>query len=364
MKKDRINLHIDEDIRRAETLPGAFYGDRDLYEACKEKIFARSWQFITHSDSVRIPGQVFPFTLLEGSLDEPLLLTRDHSDTLHCISNVCTHRGMLVCEHAGVEKNLRCRYHGRKFGLDGSFQSMPECEGALNFPRPEDSLPKVQFAQFGNLIFASLDPAFSFESLISEMKKRIGWMPIDSFVFDPTTSRDYLVQCNWALYCENYLEGFHIPYVHASLNNLLDYSNYSSEIYEYSNLQLGVAQSGEAAFDLPADSPDYGRQIAAYYYWLFPNMMFNFYPWGLSVNIVKPLSPERTRVSFLSHVWDQSKREDGTDKLIDRVEREDEAIVEAVNRGLKSRLYTRGRFSPKREQGCHHFHRLLARSLG
>ena len=92
--------------------------------------------------------------------------------------------------------------------------------------------------------------------------------------------------------------------------------------------------------------------------------MFNFYPWGLSINIVKPLGPERTRVSFLSYVWDASKREDGTDKLIDRVEREDEAIVEAVNRGLKSRLYTRGRFSPKREQGCHHFHRLLMKFLG
>jgi choline monooxygenase len=241
---------------------------------------------------------------------------------------------------------------------------MPECDEALNFPRPQDSLPKVKFDQFCGFIFASLDPAFSFENLVGEMSKRIGWMPIDTFTFDPATSRDYLVQCNWALYCENYLEGFHIPYVHAGLNNLLDYSSYSSELYEYSNLQLGVAQGGEAAFDLPTHSPDYGRRIAAYYYWLFPNLMFNFYPWGLSINIVKPLSHERTRVSFLSYVWDKSKREDGTDKMIDRVEREDEAIVEAVNRGLRSRLYTRGRFSPKREQGCHHFHRLLAGALG
>jgi choline monooxygenase len=363
MEKETLKLNVEEDIRRAETLPGKFYGDREVYERAKEKIFARSWQFITHTDAVRVPGQVLPFTFLEGSLDEPLLFTRDNSDRLHCMSNVCTHRGMMVCEHAGVEKSLRCRYHGRKFALDGTFQSMPECEDALNFPRPQESLPRVKFDTFSSFLFASLDPAFSFDSVFGEMKKRIGWMPIETFKFDPSTSRDYLVQCNWALYCENYLEGFHIPYVHAGLNNLLDYSNYSSEIYEYSNLQLGVARSGESCFDLPSDSPDYGRSIGAYYYWLFPNLMFNFYPWGLSINVVKPLGPDRTRVSFLTYVWDQSKWEAGADKMMDRVEREDEAIVEAVNRGVKSRLYTRGRFSPKREQGCHHFHRLLSKYL-
>jgi choline monooxygenase len=311
-----------------------------------------------------VPGQVFPFTLLEGSLEEPLLFTRDYNDRLHCLSNVCTHRGMKLVEHGGVERSLRCRYHGRKFGLDGCFQSMPECEDALNFPSESDSLPKVKYDTFGKFVFVSLDPAYGFERAFGDMKKRVGWMPTEEFKYDPRTSREYLVNCNWALYCENYLEGFHIPYVHAGLNNMLDYSNYSSEIYEFSNLQLGIAKSGEPAFDLPSDSPDYGRQVGAYYYWIFPNLMFNFYPWGLSINVVKPLSVERTKVSFLTYLWHPEQWEAGADKMMDRVEREDEAIVEAVHRGVKSRLYKKGRFSPKREQGCHHFHRLIAKYLG
>ena len=183
-------LVVAEDIRIAETLPGSFYADRELYESCKERIFTKSWQYVTHLDSIRVPGQVFPFTLLEGCLDEPLLFTRDYADSLHCVSNVCTHRGMLVCEQPGIEKNLRCRYHGRKFGLDGCFQSMPECSEALNFPRPTDSLPRVQFNQFGNFLFVSLDPAFPFESCIGEMKKRVGWMPFDALRFEPSASRD------------------------------------------------------------------------------------------------------------------------------------------------------------------------------
>ena len=83
-------------------------------------------------------------------------------------------------------------------------------------------------------------------------------------------------------------------------------------------------------------------------------------PWGISINVVRPLGVERTRVSFLAYVWDAKKLEAGAGAQLDRVEREDEAIVEAVQKGLHSRLYTKGRYSPTREQGTHHFHRLLA----
>jgi len=358
-----LDLTINPDICEAETLPGMFYSDSSLYERAKEEIFARSWQLISHKESVRVPGQVFPFTLLEGCLDEPLLLTRDSDDKIHCISNVCTHRGMLVCEHAGVHKTLKCRYHGRRFALDGKFQSMPECTTARNFPRPSESLPALGVEEFGEFLFTSLNPAIPFEEVFSEIRNRVGWIPFDTFTFDPNSSRDYLVRCNWALYCENYLEGFHIPYVHSGLNDILDYGEYTTEVYRYSNLQLGIAREGELSFNLPASSPDYGRRIGAYYFWIFPNLMLNFYPWGLSVNIVKPLGVDRTRVSFLTYVWNNGQLRDDHTELVGRVEREDEAIVEAVSKGVRSRLYTRGRFSPSREAGCHHFHRLMSEFL-
>lgn len=363
MQKQVNELIIHHDICDAETLPGSFYGDYHIYARSKEEIFARTWQLVSHKEAVRVPGHVFPFTLLEGCLDEPLLLTRDASDNIHCISNVCTHRGMLVCEHPGVQKNLRCRYHGRRFGLDGSFQSMPECSAARNFPRPSDSLPSLQVEDFGDFLFTSLNPAMPFSEMFQEVRQRVGWMPLGELIPDPNSSRDYLVRCNWALYCENYLEGFHIPYVHSELNDMLDYGEYTAEVYRYSNLQVGRAKDGELSFDLPPSSPDYGQRIGAYYFWLFPNLMLNFYPWGLSVNIVKPLSVDRTRVSFLTYTWNNSNPPHDHTALLSRVEREDEAIVEAVNRGVRSRLYKRGRFSPNRETCCHHFHRLLSEFL-
>lgn len=356
-------LHIEDDITQASTLPSSFYTGREYFEWSKEKIFARSWQLAGSLEDVKTPGQTFPFTLLPGCLDEPLLLTRDTDDQLHCMSNVCTHRGNIICEHGGIEKNLRCRYHGRRFNLDGKFTGMPEFENVKDFPSEKDNLSAVAFETWGGFVFASLFPAFSFQDVFGEMMKRVPWLDPTDYRFSSHHSKDYLVNANWALYCENYLEGFHIPFVHASLNQVLDYGTYAYEIYQYANLQIGYARAGEETFKIPENSPDHGKHIAAYYYWMFPNMMFNFYPWGLSVNIVKPLAPAQTKVSFLTYIADQEKFERGVAAMTDRVEREDEAIVENVQRGIRSRLYDSGRYSPTKEKGTHHFHQLIARFM-
>ncbi|HJX28020.1 MAG TPA: aromatic ring-hydroxylating dioxygenase subunit alpha [Thermoanaerobaculia bacterium] len=359
----RIDWNIDEDIRRAETLPAEVYRDPRYFALARERVFARSWQWVADTDAMRVPGQVLPVTLLEGVLDEPLLFTRSAEDEVRCLSNVCTHRGTLVCEAAGVLPALRCRYHGRRFALDGRFLSMPEFSAAEGFPSGRDHLRQVPFATWGKLVFAALDPAIPFSELIAEMDARVGFLPLREAVLDPSRSRDYLVRANWALYCDNYLEGFHIPYVHAALADALDYGEYRTELFPWSNLQLGVASGADDVFDLPPGHPDAGLRVAAWYFWLFPNTMVNVYPWGISLNVVRPLAPDRTRVSFLSYVWDPERLDRGAGAGLDRVEREDEAVVESVQRGVRSRIYHRGRYSPAREAGVHHFHRLLQRFL-
>ena len=133
-----------------------------------------------------------------------------------------------------------------------------------------------------------------------------------------------------------------------------------NRIFKYSNLQLGIGQNNESIFNIPKGSKDFGKKIAAYYFWLFPNMMFNFYPWGLSINIVIPLGSEKTKIKFLSYIWDETKLNVGAGANLDKVELEDEEIVEQVQKGVKSRYYNRGQFSPTMERGVHHFHLLLS----
>jgi choline monooxygenase len=186
------------------------------------------------------------------------------------------------------------------------------------------------------------------------------WMPRNEFKFRPDFSKESPETANWALYCEHYLEGFHIPFVHAGLTATIDYSSYSIELFKYSSLQLGIAKEGELTFDLPKASPDYGKNVAGYYFWVFPNMMFNFYPWGLSINVVSPMDVDKCRVSFLSYVWDESKLRQGAGSNLHKVEMEDEDIVQNVQKGIRSRVYKHGRYSVKQEKGTHHFHCLIS----
>jgi len=358
----RFEMH--EDVCKASTVPSAFYTSPDSYEAAKDAIFARSWQYATHLDNVKVPGQVHPFTLLDGCLDEPLLFARDMDDKVHCMSNVCTHRGNIVCEGAGNANHLRCRYHGRRFNLDGSFKSMPEFEGVEGFPSKSDDLPKIAHELWRQFFFVSLSPSVGFGEYMKEVEEICGFMPLEQFVHDPSSQRDYLVKGHWALYCDNYLEGFHIPYIHADLNATLDYGAYRTVLLKHGNLQLGVGSDADECFDLPDGHPFKKERVAAFYFWLFPNLMLNFYPWGLSVNVVRPLGSSLTKVTFVPFVWDASKRGGGAGAALDRVEREDEAVVEMVQRGLRSRFYDRGRFSPKRESGVHQFHRMIAAAMG
>jgi choline monooxygenase len=355
---------VHDEISKAQTVPSRTYFDPQVYAAERERIFARSWQPVGETGRLKAPGHVIPANLLDGCLDEPVVLTRTEDGQARCLSNVCTHRGTLVVEGEGHMQTLRCRYHGRRFGLDGCLKSMPEFEGVEGFPSAADNLPVLPLHEWGPLFFTTLDAFCDFEEWIAPVRERIDWLRPERFVPDPSRSQDYLIDANWALYCDNYLEEFHIPFVHgASLGGKLDYDAYHTETFAWGSVQLGVSGTGEPAFDLPAGHPDEGSNIAAWYFWLFPNLMLNFYPWGLSLNVVIPLGPTRTRVLFRSFVSDPTLLGDGAGGDLHRVEMEDEEVVEAVQRGVKSRLYDRGRFSPRREVGTHHFHTLLSRFL-
>jgi choline monooxygenase len=351
---------VDADITTASTIDSRFYRDANAYAVARERIFARTWQWIGDLGDVATRGSLAPRQFLSPLIDEPLLLARDGVGTLRCLSNVCTHRGnILVREPRTNVEQIRCGYHSRRFDLSGRMTFMPEFAQAKNFPSASDHLPEIPFQNWANHGFVSIDPIAPFETFSREMTARLDWLPVDRFQLDPASSKDYVVHAHWALYVENYLEELHIPFVHPGLSKVVDCATYAHELFRYSSLQLALAKEGELAFEPPAGAADHGHRVAAYYWWIFPNLMLNFYPWGLSLNRVVPEAVDRTRVEFRSCVWDEAKRGAGAGGALHQVEMEDEAVVEAVQRGVRSRFYRRGRYSPTRERGTHHFHRLL-----
>ncbi|HEX7605330.1 MAG TPA: SRPBCC family protein [Usitatibacter sp.] len=343
-----MSYAIDPDITVARTLPGGFYSDAAAFERSRERVFARTWQWLGELADVASPASLAPRDLLPGFMDEALLLARDESGALRCLSNVCTHRGNILVKSACAAKDIRCGYHSRRFDLAGRMTFMPEFGEAKDFPSPSDDLPRVALDEWAGHGFASLDPVAPFADFAAGMESAVAAMPLDRMRHDASRDRDYGIRAHWALYVENFLEGFHIPFVHSGLNAIVDYPAYRTELHRWSNVQVANAKDGTPA---------------AQYWWIFPNLMLNFYPWGLSLNLVLPQAIDRTRVLFRSYVWDASTLDRGAGAALDRVEAEDEAIVEAVQRGVRSRLYSRGRYSPAREAGVHHFHRLLCELL-
>lgn len=383
-------LEIDERIERASTLPGRAYQDSDYWQRQRERLWPRVW----HARLEPGPG-LTPWPLLPGVLDEQLLLVASQAG-LRCLSNVCTHRGALLIErgpphgpslaHAPVEaalpSSIRCPYHGRRFGLDGRCQHMPEFEAVDGFPAETDDLRSFPIERAGPLVFTCLDaasPAMELRAGLAWLRGRLGsvYRRLESAhergELKLVSSRRYELAANWALYCDNYLEGFHVPFVHPALNKALNFRNYRTELFGQGSLQVGVADdqlSADGCFELEPGDLDFSppgdakaRRVAGYYAQLFPNILLNFYPWGLSVNLVQPRTAETSYVQYLVYGWDGAAPGNGAGADLPQVELEDEAIVAQVQRGLKSRAYTRGRFSPTREQGVHHFQRWLLKQL-
>ncbi len=341
------------DIRIAKTLPSKFYTDEAKFNTLLS-VF-EGWQFASHS-SEHQPNSILPLEHIEAITGEPVVLVK--GDETRCLSNICTHRGMRLVSNPCSKTTLQCEYHGRTFDLEGNLKHMPEFEEAIGFPTESDNLHQFEITNWKGLNFVCNKRVEQFPW--EQLDERFDFLDIESYSHDSSRDRDHTINANWMLYVDNYLEGFHIPFVHPELNQSLDYSGYTTEVFEGGVLQIGRASEGEIKFDLPENHPDFGQDIAAYYLWLFPNMMFNFYPWGLSLNIVIPVSPTQTRVLYRGYVKDVELTKAGAGSILDTVEIQDQNIIEQVQKSMSSSVYDRGRYSPTREQGVHHFHRMIS----
>jgi len=344
------------------TLAPAHYIDPRSFERQRERVFQHAWHMFPRGGGP-LSGTVYPWDLALGGAEEPLLLTRDAQGALHCMSNVCTHRASILVERPMKATSLRCPYHGRRFGLDGAVLSAPGFECLEGFPAASDALPTVPLRTWHHFVFASLAPALRFEDWIAPVEQRVGALFEQPMRHSPEHDRTFEVGAHWALYIDNYLEGLHIPFAHPSLNRALDFSEYHIELLPHGVLQRATAAGSSVHFDWPTSHPDHGQRIAAYYYWLFPNTMFNVYPWGVSINLVLPVGPSASRVIFLRYVWDEATHDSGAGSGLDQVEHEDEAIIARCQRGIRASLYRPGHYAPRHEDGVQQFHRLLCAAM-
>ncbi len=352
-------MRIDKNIETAETLPSSFYTSKEIFEKSKS-IFENSYQFVGHqSELVKINN--IPFNLFKDWLDIPLVITKE-GNNIFCLSNVCTHRGNIICNKKEHKNKLVCNYHGRSFNLDGSVNHAPGFKETKNFPSKDDHLNKdINLVNWNGLLFVNTGQNKSILNGLNEISSMVDWYPFEKLSFDEDASNTYEIDAHWALYCENYLEGFHIAYVHKGLSSDIDNQSYKTTLLEHAVLQ--IAKSKDKKDSLGETGKINGtpiNEVYALYFWLFPNIMINFYKWGISVNIIEPLDKEKTRIRFISLPIKGYKQSSGYSNSVDHIELEDQRVVQDVQKGIKSKFYDRGRYSTEHEKGTHHFHRLIS----
>ena len=352
-----MTYSFDTRLQFASTIPSEYYVDAEVLRSEIRNVFGRTWQLVGHSAQVRDVGQYFTAEI--GG--EPVLITRANDGVVRAMSNVCRHRAGPVAKGEGRKPVLQCQYHGWTYALDGRVNVTPEFAGVECFDRSAVGLPLFRIEEWNDLLFVNLDAAAP--SLLEFLGTMVDDMPRHDYSgFRLAARKNWELDCNWKVYVDNYLEGYHIPIVHPGLFREIDYPNYRTETKENYSIQFAPTRRPERIRTA-------GEDDQVRYFWVYPNLMLNVYPDNFSTNLIVPLSPSRTLTVFEWYF-----REPETAAVVDAVrdtvafsdeiQIEDIEICEAVQKGLQSATYTSGRYSPERENGVHHFHGLYAASMG
>jgi choline monooxygenase len=375
MNTKPLQLDVNEQIECAQTLASKFYTDPAILDIEKTRIFLRTWQLVgtlSHAcgevDGVKrtIADPESFFTA--DVAGEPVIVVRDKQGVLRTFSNVCRHRAGPIALGSGCKNVLRCQYHGWTYTLDGRLIGTPDVEGVEFFDRSTMGMVPLRVEVWEQFIFVNFDPqAEPLASYLGKIPEQVHRFQFEGLQF--AERRDYVINCNWKVYVDNYLEGYHIPIAHPGLMREIDYANYRTDAYRYYSQQFAPIRAMKAEENAERFyAPGSGLQQAAYF-WIFPNLMLNIYPDNVSTNLIVPISHDKTLTIFewFFHDVADSGVQERIQRAIafsDQVQQEDIGLCENVQRGLRSSTYDRGRYSVKRENGVHHFHRLLGEFLG
>ncbi len=347
-------------LAEAFTIPSAWYTDPRVFELEQRAVFGRTHQPVARLDQLALPGS---FVAAEVA-GEPIVVVRGSDGELRAFFNVCRHHAAaVVTEAEGRAQRLRCPYHGWTYSLEGELRGTPEFEGVCRFDKSQSGLVPARLEIWEGFVFVAVEEAAApVAEALGDFGSRVAALNLSSLRF--RERRVYEVGCNWKVYVDNYLDGgYHVPHAHKGLSSVLDYTAYTIET-------AGRACLQSSPLDAAAGDPDAvstRRGSAAYYLWLYPGFMLNWYAGYMDTNQVIPIGPDRTRVIFDFYFSDEfgaaEEERRRSVAVAERIQDEDKTICESVQRGLRSRAYEAGRLSVRREAGEHLFHRLLASDL-
>ncbi len=340
------------DLASARALDPHYYQDDDWFTFEQRHILS-GWQKVAPVESVSEPGDV----IARDIAGMPIIIVRAKDGALKGFYNICPHRAgpLAMCDQKGL-KRLRCFYHGWAYDFEGKLSAAPEMQEAEGFDPNTIRLTPIVVKEWHGLVFARLpglaEKQATFEDLTAGIDEIIG-DGLDGIVHHHGTTYD--VAANWKVYVDNFLEGYHLPFVHPGLTQVVEYADYITQLGEWWSLQRSP---------VPADTGAYGAGEGLYFF-IYPNTMLNIMPGRLQTNRVIPNGRDACRVEFdFYYAPGAEARFDEDLAFSSQVQEEDRLICEHVQKGLTSQVYRPGRLSPTREAGVWHWQNLLRDAYG
>jgi phenylpropionate dioxygenase-like ring-hydroxylating dioxygenase large terminal subunit len=347
-------------LNQGATLPATWYTEPAIFATEQERIFRRCWQYVGLLEQVTRPGDYF--TCDAGIV--PLIVTRDEAGTLRAFVNVCRHRGHQVAtEESGHCTVFQCPYHAWSYNLDGSLRGAPGMRDEPGFDRDQFPLIQAQADTWGPFVFVNLDPAAPpLATVLGELPEFVARTGVPLHEIKRRARREYIIEANWKVVVDNYLECYHCPVAHPGFTQLIDLNNYTIREYEYFSTQTGPQKDSAGLYDASGGVTD------GFYAFLWPNFTVNIYPGpgNVSLNLFLPLGPGRTRAiyeyCFVDAIGKQEER-DFVD-FVQQVQMEDIGLCESVQRGLSTGYLQQGKLMLRQERALQHFQRLSHQFLG
>src|SRR5262245_46972386 len=303
-----------EPVGSAHTLNPDAYRLKEFHEAERDAVFSHSWVCVGYTSQLREPGA----TLVTTVGDQPILLTCDRSGAINAFYNVCRHRGSLLVEANGSQKTglqtvLRCPYHSWGYSLSGELLGAPyfangepladsaacaTCDMKA-FRKEDYGLLRVPVATWGCFVFVNLDPnARSLAEWLGDLPRRLTSYPLDELRL--VKRKRFDLEANWKLVAENFMEYYHLPWVHPELNTVSTLDNHHR--FQGPGMYTGMLTRPLAAAGLPIDPgvlPDMPGISAvdaqtAYWVLIVPNIALFLLPHHLFTLLLKPDGIGRT----------------------------------------------------------------------
>jgi choline monooxygenase len=337
-------------LSRARALDPKHYLGPDALAFDQANILAPGWQVLAPESAASGTGD----HIVREIAGRPVIIVRGADGVLRGFFNICRHRAgpLAACDGRGA-KRLRCGYHGWAYGLDGGLKAAPGMDGAEDFDPSKLALAPIDVEVWGGLVFARARTATSpqgvaFSDWIGGLET---WCDAAQLAqMRHHHARVYEVGSNWKVYADNYLEGYHLPWVHPKLTQVVDFPGYTTELGRYWSAQLSEVETETAAYAT-------GKAV---YVFLHPNTMLNIMPGRMQTNRILPDGPDRCRIEFDFYYSPGEEHRAGEDDAFsDEVQEEDRRICEHVQKALASGAYEAGRLAPAHEAGLWAWHGLL-----